>query len=246
MPSFTHGVRRLLHAAALAAGCSLLLAAPISARAQTGLGTATETRSVAGFDTVVLAVPADVSIEQGTRESLTLEAEPAVLRRMTSEVSNRRLLIGVAPEGISTRQPIRIRLEVRELRAVESRAPGSIRIGALRSDTLLLVLAGGGRLSVTRLDDALSLEVRITGAGNVAIGGGRVKAQQLAVSGAGTYSAPRLSSEHADVAIQGHGEVQLAASRTLAVRVAGVGSVRYHGDPDITRSVSGIASIEKD
>ena len=39
---------------------------------------ATETRSVADFDEVVFAVAGEVSIEQGPRETLTLEAEPAV------------------------------------------------------------------------------------------------------------------------------------------------------------------------
>lgn len=216
--------------------------------AATGLAhaaqTLTETRSVADFDTVVFAVPAEVSIEQGQREALVVESEPAVLRQITSEVHGRQLLVGVDGR-VETRQPIRIKLGVRTLRQVESRAPAAISTGPLRSESLAMVLAGGGSMRIARLD-ASRLAIRINGAGDIDIGGGSVKAQQLAIAGMGSYSAPRLASESADVAIEGNGRVQLAASNTLAVRIGGIGNVRYHGDPAVTRSIRGIGSIEKD
>jgi hypothetical protein len=231
-----------LRVAALAAGCAAVLAAAPCGPAQA----ATEPRSVADFDEVVSTVSGDVSVEQGPRESLTLEAEPAVLSKITTEVHGRRLVIGLAPGRVETQQPIRMKLGVQALRAFESRAIGAITIGALRSDTLTLVLAGGGSIRVDRLENARNLDVRITGAGDVAVGGGKVTAQQLAITGIGTYSAPKLASESADVAIDGNGEAQLAASNTLAVRIGGVGHVRYHGDPAVTRSIRGIGTVDKD
>ena len=244
MSWFTHAFTAWpsLRASALAASCAALVAATLCAPAQA----ANETRSVADFDEVVLAVPGEVSIKQGQRETLTLEAEPAVLRKITTEVHGRRLLIGLAPGRIETQQPIRMNLGVRTLRAFESRTGGAISIGPLTGDSLALVLAGGGSIRLDRLEDALRLDVRITGAGDVAIEGGKVKAQQLAITGIGTYVAPKLASERAQVAIDGNGNVQLAASSTLAVRIGGVGNVRYHGDPAVTRSIQGIGSIEKD
>jgi hypothetical protein len=218
-----------------------LFASTVAQAAQT----LAETRSVADFDAVVFAVPAEISIEQGPRETLVVESEPAVLRKITTEVHGRRLLVGVDGR-IETTQPIRIKLGVRTLRAIESRGPASISTGPLRSDSLALVLAGGGSMRVDRLDNARNLDIRINGAGDVNVGGGKVKAQQLAISGMGGYLAPRLSSESADVAIEGNGRVQLAASNTLAVRIGGIGDVRYHGDPTVTRSIRGIGSIEKD
>jgi hypothetical protein len=169
-----------------------------------------------------------------------------VLSKITTEVHGRRLVIGLAPGRVETQQPIRMKLGVQALRAFESRAIGAITIGALRSDTLTLVLAGGGSIRVDRLENARNLDVRITGAGDVAVGGGKVTAQQLAITGIGTYSAPKLASESADVAIDGNGEAQLAASNTLAVRIGGVGHVRYHGDPAVTRSIRGIGTVDKD
>ncbi|GAA4340190.1 hypothetical protein GCM10023165_19990 [Variovorax defluvii] len=241
MHRFIHAfaARRVLRASTLAAA----MAATASGAA---LG-ATETRSVADFDEVVFALAGEVRIEQGPRETLTLEAEPAVLRKITAQVEGRRLVIGVAPGSrVETQQPIRTRIGVRSLRSFESRTAGDIRIGPLRSDALALVLAGGGSIRLDRLEDARQLDVRITGAGEVAVGGGKVAAQQLAITGTGSYAAPRLASERAEVAIDGNGEARLAASSTLAVRIAGVGHVRYHGDPAVTRAIRGVGSVEKD
>jgi hypothetical protein len=241
---FTHSfpARRSLRASALATGCATLVAAGLSGPAQA----ATETRRVADFDQVVCTVPGEVSVQQGPRESLILEAEPAVLRKITTEIHDRRLVIGLAPGRVETQQPIRMKLGVRSLRAFESRTAGSTRIGPLSSDSLALVLAGGGSIRLDRLANARNLDVRITGAGEVAIEDGKVNSQQLAISGMGTYVAPKLDSAAAQVAIDGSGNVQLAASSTLAVRVAGVGHVRYRGDPAVTRSIQGVGSIEKD
>ena len=226
----------------LTAGLSAVLA---TAFRQTAVA-ATQSRSMAGFDEVLFAIAGDLTIEQGTRESLTVEAEPAVLPKITTDVHGRRLVIGAGSGRIETQQPIRIRLGVRNLRVLESRAVGAISIGPLRSDELALVLAGGGSIHVERLDDARSLEVRITGAGDVDVRGGKVKAQRLDIRGMGSFSAPGLASESADVAIDGNGQVQVAASTSLAVRIGGIGRVRYHGDPAVTQSITGIGSIDKD
>ena len=227
---------------ALATGWAVALAAALCGPAQA----ATETRHVADFDEVVFALAGEVSIEQGSRETLVVEAEPAVLRKITTEIRNRRLFIGLAPGRIETREPIRMKLGVQNLRAFESRTAGVIRIGALRCDTLALVLAGGGAMRLDRLDNARTLDVRISGAGDIAVVGGKVALQQLAITGSGSYVAPGLTSERAEVAIDGSGDVQLAASTALAVRIGGVGHVRYRGDPAVTRSIRGIGSVEKD
>jgi len=233
--------RRSLRSWALAAGWAAVLAASFSGLAHAAI----ENRSVANFDEVVFAVAGEVRIEQGPRETLTLEAEPAVLRKITAEIHGRRLVISLAPGRVETQQPIRMKLGVRSLRAFESRTAGAISIGPLSSEELALVLAGGGSIHLDRLANGRSLDVRITGAGEVAVGGGKVMAQKVAITGMGTYSAPKLASERAEVVIDGNGEVQLAASTALAVRIGGFGHVRYQGNPAVKRSIQGIGSIEK-
>lgn len=149
--------------------------------------TATVERDLAAFDEVEFFAAGELTVEQTQREHLSLEADPEVLRMITSEVHSRRLTIGLAPGRVETRAPIRLRLELRSLRAFELRGSGNVRFGALRSDALALALTGAGNVRFDRLD-----------------------------------------------------------TPTLAVRIAGVGHVRYRGNPVVTRSISGIGSVERD
>ena len=204
-----------------------------------------ESRSVAGFDAVLVEVPGELQIDKGPREALTLEAEPAVLRMITTELQGRQLRIGLAQGRVETQQPIRIRLTVRDLRAVESRASSAIKVGAMHGDTVSLRLSGGGSIHVAQLA-AQTLEVRIAGAGEVVVDAGRVVSQRIAIGGIGGYSAPALESQSADVTIDGNGKVRLAAASRLAVGIGGVGQVRYRGDPVLTQTIRGIGTIERD
>lgn len=232
-------MKRIVLLRIAATSLALFWASPPPAQA------ATESRSVAGFDAVVLEVPGELQIEHGASEALTLDAEPAVLRLITVEVRDRRLRIGLAPGRVETHQPIRMRLAVRGLRNFESRTAAEVRIDAVQGDAASLALAGGGTVRVERMK-ALDLTVRIAGAGDISIAEGSVKSQHIGISGMGGYVAPAVDCERADVAIDGNGRARLAAARQLDVRIGGVGQVRYRGEPVVTQSIRGIGTVEKD
>jgi hypothetical protein len=204
--------------------------------------TATEVRELSAFDEVLWDAAGELLVEPSHRERLTIEAEPAVLRKVVAEISERRLRIGFAPGSIQTRHPIRFRLETRQLAAMETRGSGSVRIAALNTPKFLLVLAGGNDIQLARLS-ARSLDVRLAGSGDVAIDGGQVDSQRVAIDGSGNYSAPRLASRHAEVSIAGSGEVRVAASERLKAGITGSGDVLYRGRPQIAQSITGAGSV---
>jgi len=206
--------------------------------------TATEVRELAPFDEVVWDAVGELRVEQSNRERLSIEAEPAVLAKIVAKVSERRLWIGFAPGSIQTRHPIRFRLETRQLTALETRGSGSVRIPALSTPQLLLVLGGSGDIELGQLS-ARNLEVRLAGAGSVAIGGGQVDSQRVSIVGSGNYAALRLDSRHAEVSIGGSGEVRVAASERLKAGIAGSGELLYRGQPQIARSITGAGSIRQ-
>jgi hypothetical protein len=204
--------------------------------------TATDVRELGAFYEVVWDAAGELLIEQSHRERLSIEAEPAVLAKIVAEVKQRRLRIGFAPGSIRTEHPIRFRLETRQLLALETRGSGSVRIAALSTPKLLLVLDGSVDIQVAQLS-ARSLEVRLVGAGNVAIGGGQVDTQRVAIDGSGNYAALRLASRHAEVSIGGSGEVRVAASERLKAGIAGSGELLYRGRPQIAQSITGAGSV---
>lgn len=78
-----------------------------------------ESRNVSGFEGVELRGVGNLSIEQTGRESLTVEAEKAVIPKLTARVVDGRLIIGPKPNSaIHTTKPINYRLTVKNLRSL--------------------------------------------------------------------------------------------------------------------------------
>lgn len=213
-------------------------------RTAVGAGTALETRAVSGFDSVRLDGFGDLFIEQTQREHLELEAEPAVLARIVTEVRQRRLHIGFAPGNLQTRLPVRFRLELKSLVDCESLGSGDIRIGRLTTPELSLSLRGSGDLHLAQLN-ARKLSVLSEGSGNVEIGGGTVQLQHIVLGGSGDYGAVRLASREAEVALSGSGEMRLAAADRLVATLSGSGDLHYLGAPRITQAIRGSGELRR-
>ena len=206
----------------------------------------TQTREVSGFDQVVFAAVGELYVTQGQREHLTIEAEPAVLREITSEVRSRRLTLGFASgSSVLAREPIRFRLELQALRALELQSAGNVHVGALKTENLSLGLPGSGDIEIERLD-ARGLELRLSGSGSVSIKRGQVDSQRIEIGGAGSVMTTGLASRDAEVSIDGSGEVRLSATARLVARIAGSGSVRFSGNPRLIESITGAGTVERD
>ncbi|MDE3254056.1 MAG: DUF2807 domain-containing protein, partial [Bacteroidota bacterium] len=89
-----------------------------------------------------------------------------------------------------------------------------------------------------------SLESEIAGSGTLTLTG-ETRDQRIQISGVGNYKAEDLKSENATVRIAGSGDVKVFAANTLDIRIAGVGSVYYKGDPTIKQSVSGSGDVKR-
>lgn len=212
----------------------------------TGFGaqTVVESRAVSGFHAVLWDAAGELVIEQTNREHLTIEAEPAVLAKVVTEVRQGRLVISFAPGRVESRQPIRFRLELKALDGFESRGAGALRIGPLTTAALSLRLAGSDMLRLARLA-AQSLDARLEGSGDVTIEGGQVERQQVVIAGAANYAAMPLASREADVAIDGSGDVRVSVAERLGVRISGSGDVLYRGRPRVSQIVTGAGEVRR-
>ena len=221
-----------------------MLAASCAWTPSLGAQTVVEQRSVAGFHALLWSAAGELQIEQSGRERLSIEAEPAVLAKIVTEVRDGRLSIGFAPGRIETRLPIRFRLEVKSLSAIEGQGSGRLRIGPLTGNALSLHLAASDELHLARLSVQV-LDARLDGSGDVTIDAGQVDRQRIVISGAGNYSAARMDSREADVAIDGSGEIQVAVSERLVARIAGSGDVLYSGQPRISQTIRGAGEVRR-
>lgn len=203
-----------------------------------------ENRDVRGFTGVELASVGDLSIQQGDRESLTIEAEDNILPRILTEVEGGKLIIrterGVS---ISPTVPVHYTLTARELSDLELSGSGDIRTNTIKSQDFRIRLSGSGGIRMGELA-ASTLTTELSGSGSIEVPG-KVASQRVRISGSGDYDGGNLQSQSADILVSGSGDSKVWARDELSVHVSGSGRVDYYGNPRVTKHVSGSGNIHQ-
>jgi hypothetical protein len=203
---------------------------------------ASQVREVSGIREVVLSTAGALVIEQGSDESLAIEANPTTASKITTTVRGSRLEIG-SPNSIRASESITYRLRVKDLSAIELSGEGRVEAHDLKTSRLKVVSRGAGDVRIDGLncDD---LRVATYGAGSIRLTG-TVTSQQVALFGAGGYIADQLRSQDTTVELRGAGRVAVNATGSLDVGIWGNGVVEYTGNPRLNQSVSGIGRVTK-
>ena len=208
--------------------------------------TVTETRDVTGFDGVTLEGFGSVEVTQGGHTALAIEAAEDVMPRVTAEVKDGVLVLGLRKDGWLDglrRKKLAIRFSVTMDGIRNLNLSGIGRIDAPRVDTdaLSLVVSGTGAIEVGSLS-AESLSVVLSGAGSCEVAG-RTTSQSIKLSGAGSYAAPDLECTKANAVVSGAGDVTIRVLDTLDAKISGTGSIRYHGAPTVRQRVTGVGTV---
>ena len=172
----------------VSSAAKVALAVTVVAACGTGGGTAgsgtisTGSRPVAGVRAVELDVAGVLTIDQTGAESLTIEADDNILPKLTSDVVDGTLVLGVKHgERISTRKPIKYTLTVATLDGIAVNGSTTVVASGLSTDGLKVAMSGAGHMTVA----------------------GRAGSQAVTISGAGQYQADKLASHGASVDISG-------------------------------------------
>lgn len=223
---------------------------------------ATETRHLAGINSVELSGIGTLIIEQGDEESLQVTAEDNLLDYLISRTVGSNLSLGVEDfVNIQPTQNITYHLKVKDLSAIETSGLGNVDINSLQTDQIRLSISGTGSVTIGDLQvEVLDLEISgsgsmsiadlqagfssldISGLGNVDLSG-TVDDQDVEISGAGSYNAVDLFSRTADLEISGSGSAAVWASDKLDLELSGVGNLEYYGDPILNTEISGVGTV---
>ena len=218
------------------------LFAPITG-AVTGSGRiVTESRAIAGVDSVSVGGIGTLLITQDGTESLTLEGEDNLLPLIRTEVQHGRLRIGLDElHPIRPTQPLLFHLHATTLTALDLSGAAGAQAAALTGNQIALRTSGTGQIRIDRLT-AGGLTVDISGTGSVQVAGA-ITAQSVTISGAGHYNAAGLASRQAHITVSGAGGAVVDVAETLDVHISGAGSVTYAGQPVIRRQISGAGRL---
>jgi hypothetical protein len=192
----------------------------------------------------------DLTILQGDREGLEIEARESIKERIITEMNGDQLEIRIRQDWQDWMNPgnwnmgsIRFTLYVRELETLDAAGLGSVVVPDLTTSHLVIEHGGAGSVSIRRLA-ADEVSVRLAGLGNIDLEGW-AKRQSIELTGAGSYRAGYMESRDARVQLKGLGSATVWAVESLEARVSGAGSVEYYGNPRVDQHVSGVGSIKR-
>lgn len=207
-----------------------------------------EQRALSGFDGISLAGHIELKVRQSATPRVELEADgnllPLVETRIVDGRGGKTLEIGVKRGyQVTSRQPLRVEVDLPQLRAVAIAGSGKAEVDNMKSEKLDFSVAGSGSVRAPRLD-AGKVTMSIAGSGDIHAGG-KAAEMSASVAGSGDVRARDLAAEEVKISISGSGDAEVQAARRLKVSIAGSGDVRYVGDPQVESSIAGSGKVRR-
>ena len=198
----------------------------------TGSGTRVQQRrELPAFHSIVFKGNGRVFLSQGGEHSITLKADDNVLDMLKTEVKNGILTIW-SEKWIMDGASAEYDIVVADLREISVSGMGEVRgRETIQAERLEIRLGGTG--SVDLEVNAASLHTRISGAGEIRLGG-KTREHDIDIRGVGELDAYDLVSRNARIEISGAGECMVTVFENLSVDISGAGEVLYKGEPAVT------------
>jgi len=205
-----------------------------------------EMRQLQGVTGISIEYPADVLIQQGSAESVKIEADDNLVPQISNTVKNGTLVIRNNvnwAQRVNPTKKVKITITVKDLNSIDLSGAGTVRVEKLNTQALSVDVSGAGDLTINQLN-ATSIDCDLSGAGSIALNGttGKLK---LAISGVGDFDGSKLLSKTVTAEISGTGSASVHASDTLDAQISGTGSIDYYGSPSVSKHVSGLGSVTK-
>ncbi len=205
----------------------------------------TQIRPQPPFRSIRLLYPAEIILQQGDAESVSVMAEDNVATNIQTQVADGVLVIGQAnaePLHIVPTKPVNIEVNFRNLSQIDFETAGEARLNGLEADALTVIMNGAGKMDLNHLS-LNTFHCNLAGAGSITASG-TARSIDLQMDGLGSFDAQNLRSQDAIVRLDGLGSATVWASTTLSAQLSGLGSIIYYGSPRLTQSVDGLGSIQ--
>lgn len=204
-----------------------------------------EARSLSGFTRIELAAPVDLEVRPGSF-GVTLEMDPEVARRLTTQVQGDTLRISLDGWNLHVQGKPRIKVTMPELRSLHIQGSGDADIAGFKNQAKVdLRISGSG--DVKFAGSCAGLEVKIEGSGDVQLAEGQAGSLQARIQGSGNLKARDFKAKNVSVAIEGSGDADIRVSGgALSLSVNGSGDIRWTGEAStVSTATHGSGSIAK-
>lgn len=202
-----------------------------------------ETRNLDPFTSIDLQIPGQ-AIVGGGQPGVTIIADEHVIGLITTKVVNGELKLGIVPGStVSTGGEIRFEVYGQNIEGFTVSSCGSIDVlSDFHTKRTYAAVSSTGSIRLSATSEVVYADV--TGTGTIDIRGTADWAI-LTMSGAGSITSEALQQGKTQATVSGCGSVTCWTKNHLDVRVSGVGSVAYKGDPAVWSAVTGLGSVVK-
>ncbi len=204
--------------------------------------TVTETRQLTGFNKVRLEIDAEIIYVQDANYYVEISAQQNVLEVIETEISAGELEIDF-DKWVRKHNPITITIHAPDMRGLHLSGSGNISVpGTLTTNSLDIKVSGSGNIAIDSLV-CEELEVNISGSGDITVSGGSVNNKKATISGSGNINMVDLQSNNAACKISGSGDITVWVEEHLDATISGSGNIRYKGSATVDTHISGSGSV---
>ena len=182
----------------------------------------TQARSVSGFDSIQARSAIELEISVGPQASASVEFDDNLIQAITTEVHGKTLLIDSKGSWTAERDP-HVRITLPALNALSNEGNGEVSISGFNGGDFALRLTGSADIHAK----------------------GHLASLGVLLNGSGDLHLYDLAADSVKVRLNGSGDVEVTANKTLEAAIYGSGDIDYRGNATVTQQVYGNGSIEK-
>lgn len=184
-----------------------------------------ENRNVANFTKVSSDGVFEVTITQGTIQSVEIIADNNIINKVITNVVDSELRLYLDDDYNYTGINLQVNIVVPSINGIKN--------------------SGVGTVSIFDIDTQDNFDINNSGSGNINMEGS-AKSLTLKNEGSGRINGFQFAVDNCNVNIIGSGDCKINCTNNLYVRIEGSGNVYYKGNPTIDVDISGSGQVVND
>jgi hypothetical protein len=199
-------------------------------------------RDIKGFKAISIKGAYDVYLKNGNVESITIEADSNLMGIIKTDLSDSVLDIYNLKTIIRSKE-LRLIITCPNLNSIDFSGATELSCDSgLVFKDLSINISGAGRIDMNMKLDNLSAIV--SGGADLNFSGSAISLE-VSITGAGNLNAPKFKTQKCKIDISGFGRAKVNVIQKLDVNISGAGKVDYYGNPAVQQSITGAGKIHK-
>ncbi|PKP30704.1 MAG: hypothetical protein CVT99_12095 [Bacteroidetes bacterium HGW-Bacteroidetes-16] len=198
-------------------------------------------RQLPVFTSIKLLCSADLIIQQGNTQQVTVKADSDIIEFIETRVENGTLIVDFKRNNVFSVHEMEVHITMTNLEKIMSLGSGDIELeGGFKTSNLIVSLSGSGDFQADL--QTQNMELEINGSGDAKFGEVR-GSFKLSVSGSGDVEANGLQLETCMISGLGSGDISLSGNCIdLTMSQMGSGDINAYGLKSVNATVTNMGS----